>query len=498
MNTSNTRSLLYITTEKAPLYRTIMRVFMDSKERFVFQLGLHDIVAAVQASDVEEIESALAQLCEWGNLQTRSDTTSASTVGDFLKPRQTFAITSRGSAAERAVALDERSQDDDIYTDSTALTDILHAAQELRRCARDASCDPARIHLSFLMLRTRFEDLTVTAEALVDALEQCIDLQSHDAREVADFCERFLSDLVLAAAGVEEVVRELEGAGLDSLLRATAERSARGSLRVTAERISVIRDQWQSFWLRLSAWFISKPGRLSKAEVLRERVRTSLPVLLSIITTIKDRRIHRIDRSNDFRVLARWFAQADSDDAAHRLWRAVFGLIPARHLLINEATLDDFEAQHLPMNTSWVDAPPLRVPESFRNYSNSAQAGGLTYIVDRTAEKEKLAAAAHEEAVRILNAQSRFGTGNRMRLSQLEDLKADEFDVLLDVLGEAVSARVLASEPVEIFSGDGCLKIKLEPTDDGLQASIPTADGVLAGPDHWITIEHVMPDEVSI
>jgi uncharacterized protein (TIGR02677 family) len=120
----------------------------------------------------------------------------------------------------------------------------------------------------------------------------------------------------------------------------------------------------------------------------------------------------------------------------------------------------------------------------------------LTYLIDRTTEKEKLAAAAHEEALRILNAQSRFGTGDRVRLSQLEELETGEFDLLLDMLGEAVSARVLSTEPVEIFSGDGCLKIKLEPTDDGSQASILTADGIFAGPDHWITIEHLVAEEV--
>ena len=85
-----------------------------------------------------------------------------------------------------------------------------------------------------------------------------------------------------------------------------------------------------------------------------------------------------------------------------------------------------------------------------------------------------------------------------MRLSQLEDLQAGEFDLLLDMLSEAVSARVFSTEPVEIFSGDGCFKIKLEPTGDERAASILTADGILSGPDHWVTIEHLVSEEVLI
>jgi hypothetical protein len=56
-------------------------------------------------------------------------------------------------------------------------------------------------------------------------------------------------------------------------------------------------------------------------------------------------------------------------------------------------------------------------------------------------------------------------------------------------LGEAVSARVFSEEAVEIVSGNGCLRIKLEPTGDGQEALIHTGEGTLSRPDHWIGIE---------
>jgi uncharacterized protein (TIGR02677 family) len=489
---------VYIANPKAPLYRTIIRVFMESKERFVFQLGFQDIVAAVQTADAEEIEAALAQLCEWGNLQTCSDTTSVKSLEDFLKPRQIFEITARGANAARTVATVETGGGDTHDFDGTALVDIREAIHELKLAAQKGTPDAGKIHRHSVLLRTRFENLTATAEALVAAMDRSIRSQSHDAQPLAEFSERFVADLVLTAASVEEVMNKIESTVLESIIQAVVERTARSGVPATPEHAGAIRVEWRSFWIRFRNWFISEAARVSTAEVLRERLRGGLPALLKVITTFNDRRIHRIDRSSDFRVMARWFAEADSDAAAHRLWHAVFGLTPARHLLINEATLDDFEAQHLPANISWRDAPPLRLQASFRDYSSSAQAGGLTYLIDKTTEKEKLAAAAHEEALRILNAQSRFGTGDRVRLSQLEELETGEFDLLLDMLAEAVSARVLSTEPVEIFSGDGCLKIKLEPTGDGREACILTAEGLFSGPDHWITIEHLVAEELLL
>src|SRR5215813_3165775 len=84
-------ALAYITAKKAALYRTIMRLFMESKERFVFSLRAEDVFETVRVSGVgetleqPEVESALAQLCKWGNLQRYADTTDVGTVKDFFK-----------------------------------------------------------------------------------------------------------------------------------------------------------------------------------------------------------------------------------------------------------------------------------------------------------------------------------------------------------------------------------------------------------------------------
>src|SRR5207247_1336027 len=90
----------------------------------------------------------------------------------------------------------------------------------------------------------------------------------------------------------------------------------------------------------------------------------------------------------------------------------------------------------------------------------------------------------------------RFGTGRRMRLSELEHLETGEFEMFLELLGEAISARVFSTEAVEILSGDGSLKVRLEPTGDGREAMILTAEGMFSGPDHWISIEPISTAEM--
>jgi uncharacterized protein (TIGR02677 family) len=375
-----------------------------------------------------------------------------------------------------------------------AFADIGHALQELKELSGDSEPDAGKIHRNLLVLRARFEDLAATAQTLLGRFEGGTGLPVSDVRRLVDYGERFVAALVLAADNIRSTARDIEEAGLERLLQAVSERSVRDCVDSTAEDVAAACNQWHAQWQLFRDWFISQPDRPSQAEVLRERARATIPVLLRIITSLNDRQLQRFDRSDDFRVLARWFAEAESDDDAHRLWRAVFGLCPARHLTINRATLDDYEARNVSADTSWLDTPPSQISIRIGHCGSNSHTV-LSRIIDRTTEKEKLAAAAREDAERILSAQRRFGTGRRMRLSELECLETGDFELFLDLLAEALSARIFPAEAVEILSADGCLKIKLEPTLDGRDALIVTADGALSGPDHWISVQRASMEE---
>jgi uncharacterized protein (TIGR02677 family) len=380
---------------------------------------------------------------------------------------------------------------------TTAFADVVDAVCELRQLSREPESDAVRVYRNLVVLQARFGDLAATAQILSDRLERGPGLPAADIRRLIDYGERFVGELIIAADRIAEAVRDLEEAQIERILQAAAEHAVRDGLEATPDTIAIVSDQWRRHWEFFRAWFISEPGRVSTAEAMRERIRSSIPVLLRVITDINDRQIYRVDRSNDFRALARWFAQAESDAEAHRLWRALFGLCPARHLIMNDRTLDDYEAATVPESTSWLDAPPLRISIRVRDGGSNSQPV-LSRIVDRAAEKKKLAAADREEALRILAAQARFGTGRPARLSDLECLEAGEFDLFLDLLADALSARVFPAEPVEILSGDGCLRVKLEPTADGREALIITPEGVFSGPDHWISIERISTGAVSV
>jgi uncharacterized protein (TIGR02677 family) len=119
-------------------------------------------------------------------------------------------------------------------------------------------------------------------------------------------------------------------------------------------------------------------------------------------------------------------------------------------------------------------------------------------VIDRSADKARLAALAQAEAAQLAEAERRLATGRRMRLSQIGTLDAVAFALLLDLLGEALARKTSAGEQVRATSADGSLEIVLSPTPDRQQAVIVTSDGTFSGPDHIVTISRNDVAEVPL
>jgi uncharacterized protein (TIGR02677 family) len=350
---------------------------------------------------------------------------------------------------------------------------------------------------------SRFEELTSRAHSFIGSLQRTIDLHDFalDAflaykEMLIDYLERFIGQLTIATVEITEELLAVEAHGIDRLLNAAAGRGLADTFNAQAADHEATLASWRARWHGLRAWFVRQDGQRSQAEVLRARARSAIPALVNAVANIHDRRVNRSDRVQDYRTLARWFAEAESDQYAHRLWRAAFGLAPSRHLEVNEETLDLRETQPVSASISWLDAPPIEVAPRLRKTGRSAPRGPAKAIVDRSQEKAIVAAAMADETEQLRAARERYATGQPMRLSEMGFLRTTEFALLLDFLDEALTRKVKPADTVETSSSDGTLVIRMWPL-DGV-ASIETDDGVFSGQDHFLVIRDALADEVPI
>jgi uncharacterized protein (TIGR02677 family) len=351
-------------------------------------------------------------------------------------------------------------------------------------------------------LRARFDELTANALAFIGSLQRNIDLLAGGVAEflaykerLIGYIERFVSELVLATVEIAASIERIEHSGVERLLAIAGEREIVDVLEQTESARAAAIDAWISRWSGLRSWFRGDAAAPSQSEVLRGRARSSIRALLAAAAVINDRRNARSDRVADLRTLARWFIEAESDADTHRLWRAAFGLTPARHLKTDDATLDRLNSAPVSPQTSWLDAPPVYISPRLRATGKYHRPGAPKAVVDRSAEKERLRREAEEEAAQILAAQRRFATGRPMRLSEIGRLNAAEFELFLDLLGEALAARVDPDEPIETTSSDGVLVISLVPILDVDSVVIETSYGSFSGPDHIIVVRETFVEE---
>jgi uncharacterized protein (TIGR02677 family) len=340
----------------------------------------------------------------------------------------------------------------------------------------------------------------------MSALRRAIDFSDGDVdgfvtykERLIDYINRFIADLANSGAQIAVLLTSLEAAGHERLLVVAGRREAAdavpegpdadGSLAQAQEQAL---DAWRNRWRGLDEWFTSRDtGHPSQARLLRQAAVTAIKQLIDAVGLLNERRSGRSDRSADFAALARWFAEAPDDAAAHRLWRAAFGLSPARHLSVTGETADEW--RDVPPGTPWHDTPPIRISPQLRKTGSYERRGKPSQVRDRTAERELLRLQAEQEALQTTEARQRLRTSGPTLLSDLDVLDPRAFRLFLSLLGDALAARGPGDTEVKAVTSDGSMEVRLYLIPDGGTATIKTEDGVLTGPEHVIEITDLVP-----
>ena len=465
-----------------------------------------DVAAELLINADDQLTQALEQLVVWGNLRADADTSRVTSVEDFHRKRSLYQLTVAGQAAEQAIAFYEEAIGRRGQLQSVALADIADLLRSLQLLAADHDPDPAKVHLLLLSLAERFSSLADNAQAFMSALRRAIDFSDGDIdgflaykQRLIDYINRFIADLANSGAQIAVLLGDLEAVGHERLLELAARREAADAVPEGADAAESLAraekralDAWRNRWRGLDDWFTSRDaGHPSQARLLRQAAVTAIKQLIDAVGLLNERRSGRSDRSADFRVLARWFAEVPGDEAAHRLWRAAFGLSAARHLSVTSETAEAW--RDLPPGTTWRDAPPIRISPQLRKTGTYERRGQPNQVRDRSADREFLRRQAEREAAETAAARRRLRTAGPTLLSDLDVLDPRAFRLFLALLGDALAARMPGEAEVKTVTSDGTLEVRLSLIPDGGTVTIRTADGVLTGPEHIIEITDLAP-----
>jgi uncharacterized protein (TIGR02677 family) len=452
----------------------------------------------------EEVEAALDALARWGNLQAYHDTAEVSTIADFHRRRMLYQLTAAGEAASQTAAAFLESLERPVALEATALARLRDYLAELGQLATEPHPDSGKILTILRSIATDAEHLTGHAQSFFRWLHEQTETRGADLESfvqykerLIDYLRKFLAELTERTGAIALAIEQLEP-NIERLLEIAARHEAEAAFaKDEADRLSVVfatERRWRHRWRGLRHWFVGVGARPQVAQ-LRLAASSAIPRLLALAAQLHDRRTTRSDRRADWAELAAWFLEAPDDRHAHRLWRAAFGVTSARHLRVNQATLDDADHRRAAASASWLDTAPVYIAPQLRQTGRQPAAAPARRIIDRSRDLFELRRRLEAESQRRDADRQALVELGTCQLSEIGQVEHDALLVLLELLDRAAVPMTTNDNHAIATSEDGTLQIHIDPARPRQVATIETPAGHLHLPDATITVTWLVPTQ---
>ncbi|MDX8034094.1 TIGR02677 family protein [Lentzea sp. BCCO 10_0856] len=451
----------FTTTEHAELHTAVLRAFGVANERLQTALTLDDLHQLLrdigwseQVTD-DELTASLTALRQWGLIDAT---------------QQRYGLTKPGEAAQAGIqhALNT-------LTSSGALqTAVLDAiADRLRELSEPA--DDRRTFTALMELEGHLDTLQANTTRFNADLQRLLRDEQADLATFQDvkrttitYLRDFIADLDARKQGIRDKIASIDAGKLH-------ERARNGADLYQDENWLAQREaQWRS----LKTWFHDTPAR---ADELQDVARKAIVQLLRVLDRISERK-KPTNTAADFKALAQWFARTQTEDEAHELFNAAFGLWPARH-----AHLAHADGELIPSGEPWHNTPPVPVSPQLRKTGRQEHIGSTGKVRNVDEVRRNRRAQAEKERAELEHAWRQIQTDGAIRISTLTSLDHDTFHRLIDLVGRALGSDPDSTGTRTAGTSDGRMQINLRNARGW--ATITTQKGRLSGPDYVIDVQ---------
>ncbi|MFI6738412.1 TIGR02677 family protein [Nonomuraea sp. NPDC050451] len=499
----------FATTDRADLNTAVLHAFGEANERLETALTVEAVRERLRAVGwyapvgEQELTATLKQLAGWGLLDVIfNHAGSFATAEEYERKNLQYSLTKRGEAAfagvQHAMAMLTS-----VGALQTAVLDaIADRLAELESLLRDP--DPGRnrrIFASLQELEGHLDGLRDNTRRFNGELQRLLRVEGTDLTTFHEvkgatvaYLQEFVTNLEQRGDTVAAALRAVAGHGV-AVLHARALDGADLPKVPGTDHATPWLAARAARWEGLCLWFAPEDGpdngpdngpddwRVPRIRRLHDVARRAIVSLLQVLDRITDSRRRSSSAAADFRTLARWFAGAPSEDDAHRLWDAAFGLGPARHAHLGHA-----DAELIPAGVPWREAEPVEVSALLRSRGRTERMGRTGKVRDVLALRAERRERAGKERAELEAAWSALVTTGATRLSQLGELDPDTFGRLLDLLGRALAEPPDSTGFRRAVTSDGRVEIVLRAPEDGAVAVLRTSEGWFRGPDYLIDV----------
>jgi uncharacterized protein (TIGR02677 family) len=472
----------YVTADNRLAYLWVLRAFDAARANYHVLLHTSQLAAALTAlhaaqpdcPDPAELElpRLLDALVEWGVLDRTQDGTRATTLAEYRNRHSVYQFTEAGYRAHRAVESVLSASMDDTTLSRLVFADLLADLAALARANADG--DAEEVYRKLNRLDRGLADIAERAARFYHMLGDLS--RTNDVRPETFLAHKdallvhlrdFHDELQRYTPRLREAVYAVEDTGVDRMIESAAEADER-IFRTPVERL----EDWRRRWTGLRSWLapagVDQP---SEADRLGDATISAIGDVLALLRRVTESRRGGVSRESQLRHLAAWFTAAGTQDAAHALFDAAFGLGAPRHVAVAHA-----DPEAIPTRHSWWEAPAVELSRTL------VEAGRLPGQGNgRPARLEREDGVRAALRTRLLVQEREFAAAAAGLVdAEMGDRRLDEAQsaVLLRLLDLVLAARVPAARPVPVTAAAHGVRLTLTPT-PGRFTAVPTVAGIL-------------------
>lgn len=392
------KTLKYATTEKAPLYRAIMRFLFEQHENLRHYSQIKEIFDFLIGNNIvendyteEQLYLDMKQLEEWEAILSRQDREKVFTIEEFKRKRLRFQITPFGIEIEntlkRADELEEElvgsleSKDFerilksivafskiDISVDSNDIINEVWISlmNHLDRLRRNSSSYLAHLKSE------KAEELFKTEEFLVYK------------EKFTDYLSKFIVSMKLTRFKIAKQLREIDEPFVEDYIDKLVQYQASipvidGSKFNPIKTKKKLIDNWKS----LHTWFNGGENEESDVLNLLKETEKSIQQMSRYALRLSELRRKSKSRKEDYRALANWFLSCETLEDAHKLYASAYGVSHTRHIVGKQKLTDSIEEEIWEQEDVIFETTPKT-----RNYSRKQR---KSYVIDTSEIRRKTA-----------------------------------------------------------------------------------------------------------
>ncbi len=489
----------YLQAREHRTYLAIMRLFTST---LLADLSAGEVAAALATaeregridpgeSDVDTVIARLKQLATWGNLVVGRRETIAASIAEFQHGSVRYQVSKLAVRVQRDVDALLRVPEGAREVSRELLPAIERGLGEIRVAVSEALAAESRqaptesrqtkerLAEQVTTLFLQHAELAATVRDFYAYLGQVVTRHHLAPEEISGFRNLLVEYIQMV---VEDVLRHTPAiAGSLASLAGVRGDLVRllGPVDELGSAVERARGRSEADWQELTDWFVDSPGRPSQVAALREATARAIGSLLASVKRATSGGGLVPGRRGELLELARWFEQADHDQA-HRLYAAAFGLHPARHLL----PAPDYDADN--HDVAWRDGPVHDVTVSVRSRGDRGARGRTSRVLDDPMTEQSLLAEAREAGDRRAAAVAELAAAGPS-LPQTR-ISADALGVLCELLTLAMAHRERPEDTGSTVDPVHRLRVTVR-HEPGQDTRIGSASGTLTLSDTVLDVE---------